>query len=184
MTDVTGNQFLAWQCRIRQIALRKHNGVPQPGMMPQFRRTDGSVLTDSLTVLIIHSAPETATSEFRHIIKRTHDPQKRMEDGIKLLSTLHYQYPDHFSDRMTALFAEGSGMAPLLQKEGAGQLVFNQFSQNYTVPCSVDRLETQDPAWQATFWHNHLFNPNLSEACTILAFTPDWSGASYSSGET
>ena len=177
MTETIREQFLAWQCRIRQISVRKHHGMPQPGMMPAFSRDDGSVVTDSLTVLILHNDPEPSTSEFRHIVKRTHDPQKRADDAIKLLSAVHYQYSNQFSDRLTALFSEGSGIAALLLKDGAGRLEFSQFGQTFTIPCTVSRLEKEDPAWQATFWHNHMFNPRISDSSIILAFSPDWPGS-------
>ncbi len=45
------------------------------------------------------------------------------------------------------------------------------------IPCAVHDLEENDPAWQATFWHNTMFNPNIPGGIRILAFTPDWAAA-------
>ncbi|NQU58033.1 MAG: hypothetical protein HQ513_12425 [Rhodospirillales bacterium] len=59
MTETTREQFLAWQCHIRQLSVRKHNGKPQPGMIPSFSRDDGTIITESITVLILHNAPYT-----------------------------------------------------------------------------------------------------------------------------
>lgn len=56
-------------------------------------------------------------------------------------------------------------------------LEFDQFSQRYSIPCTVRPLADSDPAWQATFWHNSLFNPNIPGDVQILAFTPDRSAA-------
>ncbi|MBT4019757.1 MAG: hypothetical protein HOE62_17520 [Alphaproteobacteria bacterium] len=181
MTETIREQFFAWQCRIRQLSVRKHNGKPQPGMMPSFTGVDGTAIIENITVLIVHNDPKASTSEFRHIVTRTHDPQKRVDDAIKLVSTLHYQYPNEFSDQMTALFSEGSGIAASLLKEGAGRLEFSQFGQSFSIPCTVSELKKDVPAWQATFWHNHMFNPHISESSIILSFSPDWAGAAYTS---
>lgn len=175
MTETIREQFLAWQCRLRQLSVRKHDGQPQPGMMPRFSRDDGSLLAERITVLIVHDDPEASTAEFSHIVKRSHDPQVRVTDAIKLLSNVHYQYPGDFSDRMTALFGENSGLAATLLEAGGGRLEFSQFGQTFDIRCAVSVLAKDDPAWQATFWHNHMFNPAIPESAVILAFTPDWS---------
>ena len=181
MRETNREQFLAWQCRIRQMSVRKHDGKPQPGMMPGFMRDDGSAIIENITVLIVHNDPNSSTAEFRHIVTRTHDPQKRVDDAIKLVSTLHYQYPNEFSDQMTALFSENSNIAASMLKEGAGRLEFSQFGQSFSIPCTVSQLKKDDPAWQATFWHNHMFSPRISESSIILSFSPDWDGAAYTS---
>lgn len=184
MVQTIREQFLAWQCRIRQLSVRKHNGRPQPGMSPCFARDDGTALVENVTVLIIPRDPKLSTAEFRHIVTRTHDPKKRAEDAIKLVSTLHYQYPKEFSDQLTALFSEGSNTAETLLRAGTGRLEFSQFGQTFTIPCGVSSLEKENSAWQATFWHNHMFNPKISEKSIILSFSPDWSGATYTTAES
>jgi hypothetical protein len=35
-------------------------------------------------------------------------------------------------------------------------------------------LEPGDPLYQASYWHNHLFNPNIPDGIRVLSFTPDW----------
>ncbi|MBC8269347.1 MAG: hypothetical protein H8E36_11400 [Rhodospirillaceae bacterium] len=174
MTDSNRHNFISWQCRIRQMSVRKHNGMPLSGMMPRVDKMDGVLLTDAITVMITHQDCEESTDSFRHIVKRTHDPQKRREDAVKILSNVHYQYPDDFSEQLTALFGEESGIAAALLSLGECRLEFNQFSQSYTLPCTVSELANDDPAWQATFWHNHMFNPLLSEKSRILGFQADW----------
>lgn len=174
MTDTNRRNFIAWQCRIRQMSVRKHHGMPLPGMMPRVDKLDGEAITDAITVMIIHQELDEAIDTFRHIVKRTHDPQKRREDAVKILSNVHYQYPETFSDQLTALFGEESGIAAALLSLGGCKLEFSQFGQTYRLPCAVSELDIEDPAWQATFWHNHMFNPMLSEKSRIVAFQPDW----------
>jgi hypothetical protein len=56
------------------------------------------------------------------------------------------------------------------------ELDFQQYNQRWRLPCSVYQLEEDDPAYQATYWHNSLFNPAFPGAIQILGFGPDWAG--------
>ena len=38
-------------------------------------------------------------------------------------------------------------------------------------------LPPEHPAFQATYWHNALFNPALPGSVRVLGFQPDWSRA-------
>ena len=41
----------------------------------------------------------------------------------------------------------------------------------------VRRLTQQDPFFQATFWHNAIFNEAVSKESLVLGFKPDWARA-------
>ena len=43
-------EFLAWQCRIRQIAMRQDGARPSPGMRPRLLDASGRELSPALTV--------------------------------------------------------------------------------------------------------------------------------------
>jgi len=43
------DDFLAWQCRIRQIATRQDGGRPSAGMRPRVRDRSGRELSPALT---------------------------------------------------------------------------------------------------------------------------------------
>ncbi|MCZ6861392.1 MAG: hypothetical protein O7I42_14140 [Alphaproteobacteria bacterium] len=183
MADKIRDQFLGWQCRIRQMSVRDHEGKPLPGMRPRVTLEDGTSLADGITLLLLHEEPAESRDLFRHIVKITHDPRLRREAAIKMLSSAHYQYPDAFSDCMTASFSGNSKIASSLLKHGCCHLEFNQFGQCYTLPCRVSRLERDTPAWETTFWHNHMFNPTMPSDLQIFAFAPDWRNATtHSSG--
>jgi hypothetical protein len=47
------DDFLGWQCRIRQIAMRQDSGRPSPGMRPRVLDTAGREIAPALTVLIV-----------------------------------------------------------------------------------------------------------------------------------
>mgnify|MGYP007017143807 CR=1 FL=1 len=175
MTSSPSDAFIAWQCRIRQMSIRDHAGQPLDGMKARVEDGAGEPIGEAITTLIIHQEPEEATDLFRHIVKKTHDPKSRRDEALKLLSSTHYQYPKDFSDRLTALFSGESELAGRLIALGHCQLTFSQFGQTFEFRASVTQLSPDDAAWQATFWHNHMFNPALSEAVVILQFGPQWS---------
>ena len=198
--------FLRWQCRIRQISMRSHEGRPTGGMAPIASPVPGSAplpgsapATESAPapgvppgsgpapgstqgagpiariVTVLCKRPEySATMEFRHMARRTHDPAQRREDALKFLAERYYQTPREFSDTLTASFPPDSAIAATLLAHRECRLDFEQFSQRYRVSCTVRRLSRNNPLREATFWHNLLFNPRLPADCTILGFEPDW----------
>lgn len=169
--------FLGWQCRLRQLAVREGEGRPSAGMRPGIHRRGGDEALAEVTVLIVQRDPFVITTEFQHLCRKTQDPRERFKNALKLLSASYYQYPEDFSDRLTALYAPGSDTAESLKQAGHCDLRFEQFNQRYRLPCEIFELPEQDPAYQATFWHNRLFNPNIPGGARVLTFQPDWAEA-------
>jgi len=171
------DHFLGWQCRIRQKAVRQDGGRPSAGMRPRILAPDGAELAEAVTLLIVEEDSADTTAQFRHIVKKTHDPRQRYEAAMKLLASAYYQHPEAFSDRMTGLFQPGSGLAGRLLGLGRAVLAFHQYGQSYRVPVTVEELGEDDPPWQATFWHNAMFNQAMPAHPHVLAFEPDWTRA-------
>jgi hypothetical protein len=90
------------------------------------------------------------------------------------LSAGYYQQAKEFSDTLTATFVPGSPGAEALLAAGRCRLGFDAYSQRFDLDCAVRRLEPAHPLYQATWWHNRLFNPDLHPDTVILAFRPDW----------
>lgn len=178
--DNIRDQFLGWQCRIRQIALRQEGGRPSPGMRPRVTTTLGRELSSALTVLIVPKAPAESTAFFRFQVQKSRDPREIYEKGLAYLQADHFQQPRDFSDTMTALLPAGSTLAATLLNEATCILEFEQFRQSYSLPCAVFDLSGGDPAREATIWHNRLFNPALPDDVHVLAFRPDWANATAS----
>lgn len=169
--------FLGWQCRIRQHAMRSGGGRPSAGMRPSVSMADGNEPLADIVVLIREADSHDTTAKFRHMVRKTHDPRERLDGAVRELSAAYFQHPDDFSDEMTALFAPDSALGAALVKAGRCMLSFDQYSQRYRIPCDVRTLTAREPGWQATFWHNSLFNPNIPGDACILGFTPDWAAA-------
>ena len=180
MNSTTGNslsdQFLGWQCRLRQHAVRKQEGVPPPGIK-------ASVKIDSKFVAQINTVinkldPETVTAEFRFMVQKTSDPKSVYENAIKYLSEYYFQYPKEFNPQLSALFALDSDVAKRLIDSGQCELGFYQSNQRYTLQAKAIDLPADSLSYQATYWHNHLFNPNLPGVVRILGFDIDWENSS------
>ena len=173
--------FLGWQCRVRQYAVRQGGGRPSGGMRPRLLLGGSGAEPEAdlgqVTVVINKLEPQEITSQFRHLVRKTHDPVERYNGALKLLPSAYYQKPEAFSDELAALFGEVSESADRLLAAGRCRLLFAQFSQSYDLPCSLRLLPESHPAFQATYWHNSLFNPNIPGGVRVLAFRPDWAQA-------
>jgi len=175
-TSDTGYDFLYWQCRIRQYSMRQGDGRPTPGMCPAVTLENGVDLGQIVT-LMNKSSPEHITAQFKHMVKKTQDPIERWENAIRHLSERYYQDPKSFSDRLTALFGPDSLVCKKLLEATRCTLTFEHNRQRFCIPCEVVNLEENDPEFQATLWHNSMFNPSIPGNIRILAFIPRWSEA-------
>jgi hypothetical protein len=171
------DRFLAWQCRIRQIAMRQDGGRPSPGMRPRLLDASGGDLASALTVLLLPHDPAESTAFFRFQVLRSPDPRDLYERALAYLQADYFQRPETFSDRLIAVLPEGSAVAAALTAQGSCILAFDQFSQTYRLPCAVAALKPGDAAREAAIWHNRLFNPALPETVHVVAFQPNWASA-------
>jgi hypothetical protein len=173
--------FLAWQCRIRQIAMRQDGGRPSPGMRPRlFDRAGGREIAPALTVLLIPKDPFESTAFFRFQVTKTPDPRELYQRALTYLQADYFQEPDKFSDKLAAVLPADAPFAAALTADGRCILDFAQFGQAYRLPCAVFELEPREAAREAAIWHNRLFNPALPDTVHVLAFKPDWPSAQSS----
>ena len=172
--------FLGWQCRVRQHAVRRYEGRPTSGMRPVLRLAGKA--SGELTTVLVKSDPAHFVARFRYMYHRTQDPAERRQSALEFLADAYYQRPQEFSDRLTALFGPGAGLADRLGDAGRCELVFNQFSQSYAIPCAVAELASDDPDFEFTLTHNRLFNPQMPPGVRVLGFAPQWHEAKAEPG--
>ncbi len=178
MTEQTAAQllrthFLGWQCSVRQHAVRMEDGRPSEGMQPS--AVINNEVIGNLTVLINKNELVELVTEFRYMYKKNADPALRRKDLLKVLVAGYFQQLEEFSDHLTALFSPNSEIVSKLLNAISVSLYFNQQNQKYIIPCSVQELNSDNLEYQATFWHNSIFNANLPADVRILSFIPDWS---------
>jgi hypothetical protein len=168
------DDFLHWQCRIRQMAMRDGGGRPSSGMRPAILAEDGTELHPGIIVLIHQRELEETTALFRHQVLKTQDPVERWEKAVEHMAAGYFQAPAEFDQNLTALFGPEAPIADIALNHGKIILSFAEFGQKYRLLASVVELPEHDPLYQSTYWHNRLFNPNMPAGVRVLCFTPDW----------
>ncbi len=164
--------FIRWQCRLRKQSMRERGGRPSPGMSAGIHAVGGGEEQARINFLINRRDPASRTAELRHIVRKTHDPSQWIKNGLKILAELHYHETDQFEQQLTALFSDDSSIAYALLKAGQCRLSFTEGSVSHEFEFDVESLSDDDDFFQATYWHNHLFNPALPGRVRILGFKP------------
>ena len=178
--QVLKEQFIGWQCRIRQYAVRKGEGRPCPGMRPSLELQGQN--PSWVNVQIVKTNSDDVTREFQFMIQKTQDPRDRYNAAIKLLSEYYYQIPSEFDEEMTAVYSVGSEVAEQIVSTEQCLLRFDQGNQVYNLVCRARFIETDDAKHQATYWHNHLFNPAMPGSVQVVGFLPDWTRSTFNTG--
>ncbi len=73
------DEFIAWQCRIRQLSVRRAGGRPSPGMRPRALTPTGDELSPAITVLVVEADPRDSTALFRFQFLKTQDATERYD---------------------------------------------------------------------------------------------------------
>lgn len=168
------HEFIAWQCRIRQISVRNHAGQPMAAMRPRVSSRKGELLSPALMLLLVPEAAGPSLSFLRFQLQRTAEHQAARDAVIRYLAGEFYQIPELFSDRMTAVFGAGSELAAVILQRKEVLLDFEQYSQIYRMLCKVRALAPGDEAREFSLWQARAFNPNIPGDATVLGFRPDW----------
>ncbi len=170
-------QFISWQCRIRQYSVRKNEGLPSSAMRPELEISGQNI--GVVSVQIVKTDSEDITREFLFMGQKTHDHQARYEGAINLLSEYYYQIPDEFDEEMTAVFSMTSELAKQIIDIKQCVLHFDQGNQIYRLNCSARAIDVDEQKYQATYWHNSLFNPSMPGQVRMIGFTPNWDSSHF-----
>ncbi|MEM7563877.1 MAG: hypothetical protein AAF353_12625 [Pseudomonadota bacterium] len=164
--------FISWQCRVRKQSVREMGGRLTAGMSAGLYSVNGGDEQARINFMIVRKDSEDRTNEFRHIVRKSQDSAEWVKNGLRILSELHYHETDAFENQLTALFSVDSSVADALEEAGQCHLKFKQDSIDFEFDFSVEGLAEDHELFQATYWHNHLFNPTLPGKVRVLAFTP------------
>lgn len=157
--------------------MREGEGRPSVGMRPRVLDKQGNELSAGIIVLIVRENPLESTAFLKFQVQKHNDPQDVYKKALIYLQSTHYHRAIEFSDEMTALFGPNSQLVDKVINDNACTLAFEQFNQRYLIPCRPRTLDPNEDAYQATLWHNRVFNPNLGDDITIIGFQPDWDEA-------
>jgi len=170
--------FLRWQCRVRQMMMRDAAGRPGDAITPSLTLAGATEPMGHVITVMSKQPQHSKTPEMRQMARRTNDPALRRDAALTFFSETYYQKAAEFSDILTATFPPASPGAQAIREAGHVMLGFAAYSQRYDLRCRVWALAEHNPLWQATYWHNSLFNANLPVDTVILGFEPDWSRSS------
>jgi len=164
--------FISWQCRLRKMSMREFEGRPTPGMSAGVYSISGGEEQSRLNFMIVRKDPRERSDEFRHIVRKSPDSSQWVKNGLRILAELHYHEDKEFDNRLTALFNLDSTLGNALIEAGECHLKFTQDSIEHAFDFEVLSLKEDDELFQATYWHNRLFNPTLPGKVRVLGFKP------------
>ena len=144
-------------------------------MRPQIALKNGEVVFPAATLLIIPDHPDQTIRQFRFMALKTQDPKERYTKAMQLLSAKFYQKSEDFNGEMSGIFLQSSKEVEELEKNKCCIMNFDYQQQVFKIPCQVCESPKNESVYEFTYWHNYLFNPNLSPEVTVLHFKPDWS---------
>ena len=134
-------QFLRWQCRVRQIAMRDKQGQPDDAITPSLTLAGHTEPLGHIITLLCKWGAYSITPEMKHMVKRTNDPAQRREKALQYFSSTHYQKFREFSDALTATFPPNSPGCEKIVAAGECTLTFEAYGQRFDLVCSINRLE-------------------------------------------
>jgi hypothetical protein len=173
-STVLRDAFLKWQCLTRQIAVRQNQGRPDEAVTPAVLLKGKTEAYDHIITVLSKTPQQSLLPELQHLVRRTLDPAQRRQKALELLSETYYQKPTSFSDILTATFPPQSPRAAVIRKADHCRLLFSGYGQSYQIECKIWALTKKNTLYQATFWHNLLFNTGLHPDTIVLGFEPDW----------
>ena len=172
MNSVGWNDFVIWQCSIRQRNFRMFSGKPSEGTTANLSDIRlNKELFNIRSVLIEKNCLNTAKM-FEFMIKQTNEPELRFDKIVKFLSSEYYNTPTNFDGSFTATFDKKSEIYKKILNNKKLIAQFFERETGFYFPVKVSKLKKNDAKWKYTFWHNFFFNPYLNEDIEIIYFAP------------
>ena len=170
------NNFIIWQCSLRQRNFRMFGGKPSEGIIAiAIDKKNYNELASFRSILMEKDCLNTAKMfEFMH--KQTHDPETRFDKAIKFFSSEYYNTPKNFDGSFTAIFRSESEIAKNFLKSKKINVQFFERETGFNFNVKITKLKKTDNKWKYTFYHNAFFNVNLNEDIKILNFSPEKTG--------
>ena len=176
MARIGWNNFVIWQCSLRQRNFRMFGGKPSEGTVAiAIDKNNNNELTSFRSILMEKECLNTAKM-FEFIHKQTHDPETRFDKAIKFFSSEYYNTPKNFDGSFTATFKNKSTIAKNLLKLKKINVQFFERETGFNFTVKITKLKKKNDKWKYTFYHNAFFNINLTENIEILNFSPDKTG--------
>ncbi len=168
------DEFLKWQCRVRQIVMRENQGRPDSSVAPEVKFPVHAETVFRCVTVLCRKAEHSINPELHHMVKSTQELAARRDKAVGFLAERYYQQPGLFADVLTSTFEADSERFRFLIAQKSCILEFGAYNHAYKLKCEVVSYEQFEHYWQATYWHNVLFNPYLQPDIKVVGFVPDW----------
>ena len=175
MARIGWNNFIIWQCSLRQRNFRMFGGKPSEGTVATAIDKKNNELASFRSVLVEKECLNTAKM-FEFIHKQTYDPETRFDKAIKFFSSEYYNTPKNFDGSFTATFSSESKIAKIFLRLKKINVQFFERETGFNFTVNVTKLKKTNDKWNYTFYHNSFFNTNLTEDIEILNFSPNKTG--------
>ncbi len=167
------NDFVDWQCLLRQSNFRKYSGKPSEGTVASIYDKNSNKEITSLRSILIERNPLNSAKMFEFMTKKTHDPEERFLKAVKYFASEYFENSKIFDGSFSATFPNNSKIAKDLLKKRKLNVQFFQSPIGFNFSVNVKKLKKKDPIWKFTFFHNCFFNSSLDENIEILFFKPE-----------
>lgn len=168
------NKFLHWQCRAREISMRDNQGRPDDAIKPNLILGGETQKLGQIITVLSRLPLYSKTPEMMHLVKSKFDPAACQEAGVQFFSENYYQKSFQFSDVLTAGFSPNSALAKLISDKMSCQLIYEYYAQRFDIVCKAREIKKDDHLFQATWWHNRIFNPRLNPNIIVIGFEANW----------
>ena len=172
MTSFGWNNFVIWQCSIRQRNFRMFSGKPSEGTSANLSDIGSNKELSNIRSVLIEKNCLNTAKMFEFMIKQTNEPELRFDKIVKFLSSEYYNTPSNFDGSFTATFDKNSEYYKKILKKKKLIAQFFERGTGFYFPVKISKLKKNDAKWKYTFWHNFFFNPNLNENIEIIHFAP------------
>ena len=172
MTSFGWNNFIIWQCSIRQRNFRMFSGKPSEGTSANLSDIGSNKELSNIRSVLIEKNCLNTAKMFEFMIKQTNEPELRFDKIVKFLSSEYYNTPTNFDGSFTATFDKNSENYKKILKKKKLIAQFFERGTGFYFPVKISKLKKNDAKWKYTFWHNFFFNPNLNENIEIIHFAP------------
>jgi len=167
------NDFVNWQCLLRQRNFRKFSGKPSEGTIATIYDKNSNDEIINLRSVLIEKDTANSAKMFEFMVKKTHDPEERFLKAVKYFSSEYFENSKIFDGSFSATFPNNSKLVKSLLKKRKLNVNFFESTNGFNFTVNVKKLKKNNPIWKFTFYHNCFFNTSLDENIEILFFKPN-----------
>ena len=104
MSQIGWNNFVIWQCSLRQKNFRLFGGKPSEGTIAQILDNKSNKEIVSFRSVLIEKKCLNTAKMFEYMFKKTYDPEERFFKAINFFSSEYYNIPKNLMDLSQQLF--------------------------------------------------------------------------------